>query len=117
MTALLIAIGGGVGAVARWGVATAIPKSHGGFPVGITVVNVVGSFALGLIVGSVAGGQILFATEPLTIGLLGGFTTFSTWMVDIEEAPRRRMRLATTLVPSVAGLLAAAAGIALGINR
>jgi len=117
MTALLIAIGGGIGALARWGVATAIPKSHGGFPVGITIVNVVGSFALGLVVGFVASGQILFATEGLTVGLLGGFTTFSTWMVDIEEAPRRRMRVATTLIPSVAGLLAAAVGVALGINR
>lgn len=113
---LFIAIGGGIGALARFGIATAIPKSEGGFPLGITLVNVIGSFALGLVAGAVDGGRVMIATEPFTAGLLGGFTTFSTWMVDIEEAPRKRVRFATTTIPIACGLLAAAAGLALGLS-
>ena len=111
MTPLLIGLGGGLGALARWGVASVFPKAENGFPLGITIVNVLGSFALGLVVGLVSSNGTLSATEPVTVGLLGGFTTFSTWMVDIEEAPNPRMRMATTVVPLILGLLAASAGI------
>jgi CrcB protein len=115
--ALLVAVGGGLGAVARWGIATWIPKADGGFPVGITIVNVVGSFLLGLVVGFVSVSQSLTATEPLTVGVLGGFTTFSTWMVDIDEAPSSRVEWAVATIPLLFGLMAAAAGLALGLNR
>jgi CrcB protein len=117
VTALLVAVGGGLGAVARWGIATWIPKAEGGFPVGITIVNAMGSFLLGLVVGLVSVSQTLTATEPLTIGILGGFTTFSTWMVDIDEAPSSRMEWAVVLIPLGLGLSAGAAGLALGLNR
>jgi fluoride exporter len=117
MTAILIALGGGLGAVARLGIATTIPKADDGFPVGITIVNVIGSFALGLLVGLSASDEILSATEPLTIGFLGGFTTFSTWMVDIDEAPTKRMGWAVALVPIALGLGAAATGMAVGLSR
>lgn len=113
MTALLIAIGGGLGAVARYGVASMIPRTRRGFPSGITIVNIVGSFLLGLVVGMVEAKDFALAIEPVTLGLLGGFTTFSTWMVDIDEARRRRMAVATVAVPLVAGLVAAAAGLGL----
>ncbi len=116
MTALLVAVGGGIGAVARWGVATWIPKAEGGFPVGITIVNVIGSFLLGLGVGLVSANQTLTATEPLTVGILGGFTTFSTWMVDIDEAPSSRVEWAVALIPLGLGLSGAAAGLALGLQ-
>jgi len=111
MTALLVAIGGGLGAVARFGIASMIPKTRRGFPSGITTVNVVGSFLLGLVVGLVEAEDIAPAIEPVTLGLLGGFTTFSTWMVDIDEAPRKRMAVAIVAVPLTAGLLSAAAGL------
>lgn len=113
MIPLLIALGGGFGAVARWAVASWFPKTEHGFPVGITIVNMVGSFLLGLVVGFVATNNAGIATEPLTIGFLGGFTTFSTWMVDIDEAPDRRMRWTVALVPTLLGLFAAAAGLGL----
>jgi CrcB protein len=110
---LLVALGGGLGAVARWAVASWFPKTDHGFPVGITIVNMVGSFLLGLVVGFAATNDVGIATEPLTIGILGGFTTFSTWMVDIDTAPDRRMRWMVALVPTILGLLTAAAGLAL----
>jgi CrcB protein len=116
MTTLMIALGGGLGALARWGIASVAPKTRRGFPTGITIVNVVGSFLLGLLVGFVAVNDLSVATEPLTVGLLGGFTTFSTWMIDIDEAPRRRMSLVVFAVPLALGLAAAAAGLAIGLN-
>jgi CrcB protein len=111
MTALLVAIGGGLGAVARFGIASMIPKTRLGFPSGITAVNVVGSFLLGFVVGVTEASEIALAVEPVTIGLLGGFTTFSTWMVDIDEAPRKRMAVAIVAIPLIAGLVAAGAGV------
>lgn len=116
MTAMLIALGGGLGAVARWGIAATVPRAADGFPLGITIVNVVGSFTLGLIVGLAASEQIVFATEPLTIGLLGGFTTFSTWMVDIDESSTTRMGWVVSVIPIVLGLAAAALGLWLGLG-
>jgi len=115
MTALLVALGGGVGALLRWGIASFLPKRGDGFPVGITVVNVVGSFLLGIVVGFTASDGIDVATAPITAGLLGGFTTFSTWMVDIEEAQSSRVSAAIVVVPLMLGLAAAAAGIAMGM--
>ncbi len=117
MTPLLIALGGGIGSLLRWGLASMIPKADDGFPVGITVVNIVGSFLLGLVVGLVASGLIHVATSPITIGVLGGFTTFSTWMVDLEEAPSKRMTAAIAVVPVVLGLMAAVAGLAIGMDN
>ena len=114
MTALLIVFGGGLGAAARSAVVTAIPGSDLDFPWAITIVNVFGSFALGTVVGLAGSGWTWFATEPFTVGVLGGFTTFSTWMVDIDEAPSKRMGLPTTVVPLFAGLLAATIGTVVG---
>jgi CrcB protein len=111
MTALLVAIGGGLGAVARFGIASMIPRTRLSFPFGITIVNVAGSFLLGVVVGVVDANDIALAIEPVTLGLLGGFTTFSTWMVDIDEAPTRRLAMAIVAIPLVAGLVAAAAGL------
>jgi CrcB protein len=117
MTTLLIALGGGLGALLRWGIASVFPKTELGFPSGITIVNVFGSFLLGFVVGFVVNHDVSIATEPVTVGLLGGFTTFSTWMVDIDEAPRRRTSMAIVVIPLILGLSAAAAGIALGLAQ
>lgn len=112
---LLIALGGGIGSLLRWGIASTIPRSSNGFPVGITVVNVVGSFLLAVLVGLALAGRIDAASVPITIGLLGGFTTFSTWMVDIEEAETTRMSVAVAVIPAVLGLAAAALGLIVGL--
>lgn len=117
MTSLMIALGGGLGALARLGIASLAPKTRRGFPTGITIVNVLGSFLLGFVVGFVAVNDVSMAAEPLTVGVLGGFTTFSTWMVDIDEAPRRRMSVVIVVVPLALGLAAAAAGLATGLAQ
>ena len=114
MIVFLVAIGGGAGAALRWVVTDGFGRSSDGFPVGTTLVNVVGSFALGLIVGYDAGVDTFIQTEPLTIGVLGGFTTFSTWMVDIHASDGPALSRKVVVVPLVFGLIAAGVGLAIG---
>lgn len=83
---LLVGAGGAMGAVARYG--TGILFGHigwSGFPFATMTANITGSFAMGLLIGwlALAGGDgqgnlRLF----LAIGLLGGFTTFSSFSLD-----------------------------------
>ena len=75
-----VAVGGGLGSVARYLLATAFPAGHG-FPWAIFVVNVSGCFCLGLLMV-----YLLEVWPPhrflrpfLAIGLIGGYTTFSTY--------------------------------------
>ena len=72
----LVAVGGAAGSLARWGVAEVVPG-----PAGTLVVNLSGSLLIGLLAGW------LFATHPrlrllLGVGVLGGYTTFSTHLLD-----------------------------------
>lgn len=78
----LVAAGGAVGAVARWGLAEALPPDPLAW--GTLTANTLGCFALGALLTT------LLALAPesrrwralLGVGLLGGFTTFSTAMLD-----------------------------------
>ena len=84
-TVLAIASGGALGAVGRHYAATAVMRWAGGsFPMGTLCVNVLGSAAMGLIagllIGSLEAGPALRGF--LTVGLLGGFTTFSTFSLE-----------------------------------
>ena len=82
---LAVAVGGAFGSVARYLVAIGSGKIFGtNFPWGILIINVTGSFLIGAFVG-------LFATKwdlPqavrifLTVGICGGYTTFSTFSLD-----------------------------------
>jgi CrcB protein len=82
---LIVFIGAGIGGVLRHGVNVGATRLFGfGFPYGTLIVNLVGSFVMGLFAG-------YFAFRPgisqhvrllLTTGLLGGFTTFSTFSLD-----------------------------------
>ncbi len=80
----LIAAGGAVGAVARHGVNTSVTHLVGhGFPWGTVIVNILGSFLMGVIIAKSAQMQITpeFKTM-LATGVLGAFTTFSTFSLD-----------------------------------
>jgi CrcB protein len=77
-----VAVLGGLGAVARYRVGAAVAARVGGdFPLGTLVVNLPGTLALGVLVGAAAATR---AELLLGIGFLGGYTTFSTWMVESE---------------------------------
>ena len=82
---LMVALGGAVGSLIRYFVAGTIqPAWWQGFPFGIFVVNITGGLIMGLITGLVA---LKLNMTPemrafLTTGVLGGYTTFSTFSLD-----------------------------------
>ena len=82
---LLIAIGGAAGAVARYSITGAIHNAWGGhFPYGTLMVNVMGSFALGVLYVLVEEKHWLGpeARALLAVGLLGALTTFSAFSLE-----------------------------------
>jgi CrcB protein len=78
---LLVAIGGALGACLRYLVILWVPTD--GFPWSTLSVNLIGSFALGIIIG-LSANQLIDekATLMIATGLLGAFTTMSTYSVD-----------------------------------
>jgi CrcB protein len=115
--ALLVAVGGGVGAAARFWVADTIrARRPTSFPWGTWVVNVAGSLVVGLATGFVV---FVGAGEPwrllLATGLCGGFTTFSTASVEtatLLQAGRVRTAVVQALSTLLVSVLAVAAGVA-----
>lgn len=116
MIPLWLALAGGLGAGARFvldGVLT--ERMHRGLPTATLVINVVGSFLLGLLTGCVGSPSVL--RTVIGVGLLGGFTTFSTASVELvrlvrAERPWAAVALASSML--VLCLLGAGAGFALG---
>ena len=77
-----IALGGGLGSVLRYLMVTRVDQWYaGGFPVGVLSVNALGSFLIGLVALQLTQQSYLQAElrTSLLVGLLGGFTTFSTF--------------------------------------
>ena len=114
-----VATGGALGAVARYVFAAQVSRMLGtGFPWGIFATNVVGSFLMGVLVEGFALHWNLSAEIRafLTVGILGGFTTFSSFSLDAALLLQRHDYLAAGayIVGSV-GLSVAAlfAGLAL----
>ncbi|HET6551850.1 MAG TPA: fluoride efflux transporter CrcB [Solirubrobacter sp.] len=110
-----VAVFGAVGALLRFEVSSAITKRHPSrFPYGTFAVNITGAFLLGLLTGAELSGKplLVFGT-----GLLGAYTTFSTWMVEAERLAEARewLHLILYLAGSMlAGLAAAGLGWILG---
>jgi len=117
---VLVAVGGALGAVARYTVSFLFGRVWPAFPWGTLVVNVVGSFLLGLLMGATASGRFLL--DPawrsfLGIGILGAFTTFSTLSYETVEAVRGGSpmhALGMVLANLVLGLLFCWIGLFLG---
>jgi len=83
---LVVAAGGALGAMARYGTVVAVGRltGIGGFPWGTVAVNLAGSLVLGLLIGALAHGLHLSqeARGLIVVGFLGAFTTFSTFSLD-----------------------------------
>ena len=83
---LAVAAGGALGAVGRYLVISAVGQIFGtAFPLGTIVVNVVGSFVLGALTEAMA---LVWSPSPelramIVVGVLGAFTTFSTFSLDV----------------------------------
>jgi CrcB protein len=119
---VVIAAGGVVGSLARYGVALAIGPWHTGqWPWATLVVNVLGCLAIGVIASSamVASGPDWL--RPLLVtGVLGGFTTFSAFALEtglLMDAGSELLAAMYVSVTMVAGLLAVRAGVAIGGSR
>src|SRR3712207_9049260 len=90
---LLAALGGAVGALGRWGVATALPHSPGGWPWATLLVNLTGCLALGALTA------VLTARSPeppwvrpfLAVGVLGGDTPDSAFAGEGRKLGERRV--------------------------
>lgn len=90
---IAVAAGGMVGAVCRYLVVIAATKVFGhGFPLGTLIVNVVGSFVMGVLVELMALGWNVSQEVRLflMVGLLGSFTTFSTFSLDFYTLYERQ---------------------------
>mgnify|MGYP001239268888 CR=1 FL=1 len=117
-TAVCVALGGALGALARYGLSLALGEpGAGAFPAATFAANVAGSLLIGLLGGYLASRPLSEALrEFLGTGVLGGFTTLSAFGVEtvrLAEAGHARMALIYAGASVAAGLGAAAAGYAL----
>jgi CrcB protein len=110
---VLAAACGGIGAATRYLVDIAVARVAGTrFPWGVLVINVTGSLLLGLVVGMLPGAALIVGG-----GFLGGYTTFSTAMIDVISLWRDGERRAAVF--DAVGMLVlslAAAVLGLGIS-
>jgi CrcB protein len=112
-----IAAGGALGTLARYGIERAVATDALGFPWATLWVNVIGSFVLGVVVTLVTerwpGDRWL---RPLVaVGFCGGFTTFSTFAVEIDQRIRHG-HTTTALIYLAASLLAGSGAALAGIT-
>jgi CrcB protein len=113
---LAVAAGGAIGSVGRYLFAGWVMRAvgaPGGFPWGTLAVNVVGGFVMGLIVELLArrGGVAEEVRAFLAVGVMGGFTTFSSFSLEVVllwqrgDAAQAAAYIAASVVFAVGGLL------------
>nr|WP_024127041.1 fluoride efflux transporter CrcB [Streptomyces sp. F8]AHE39762.1 Camphor resistance protein [Streptomyces sp. F8] len=112
---MVIALGGALGAVARFAASQVWPTAANSFPFTTLAVNAVGCLVIGVFLVAVTE---IFSAHPLLrpffgTGVLGGFTTFSTYCVDIERLVTNE-RAGIALIYLAATALAAVAAVTLG---
>jgi CrcB protein len=120
MLVLLVTLAAGLGAVARYVLDLTVQhRTRAAFPLGTLLVNVTGSFLLGLVTGLVTHHGLPRApTLIVGTGFAGGYTTLSTWawetlaLAGTGDLPRAG---ANAVLSIGAGLAAAAAGLALAL--
>ena len=124
MSWMAVAFGGALGSLARHGVNHIVQARWltGRFPVGTAVVNLVGCLVIGLLAGLLASDRLSLrdtTRQFIFVGVLGGFTTFSTFGLDTLTLVRggSTMSAALNVVLQVIGGLAAVwVGYAIGIK-
>jgi CrcB protein len=114
---LLVGIGGALGAMARYGFGKLVGVLANGFPIATFLVNILGSIAMGLLVGMLAKTTPQFQHEIrlfVAVGIFGGFTTFSSFSLDaITLFERGDYLLAAIYI--VGSVLLCIAGLMMGL--
>lgn len=123
MTWIAVGLGGALGSMARHAVNMVVSRFPGhAVPTATAVVNIVGCVVIGVLAGAVAGGRLHM---PLTIrafvfvGILGGFTTFSTFGLDtltLAHEGRPMAAAANVAVQVGLGLAAVFTGYAVAVR-
>jgi CrcB protein len=118
--AVAVALAAGLGAVLRYLVDQLVyQRLRGDFPFGTVVVNISGSFVLGLVTGLAAHHGLPHApTVIIGSGFAGGYTTLSTWAwetVTLAESGEVLESTSNVLGSFAGGLAAAAAGLGLAL--
>ncbi len=110
MNLVYVALGGALGSVLRYLISASTQSffDHR-FPYGVLIVNLIGSFLIGLAWGFFEGRELQFALKAfLFVGLFGGFTTFSTFAFDgfflIKEG-EIKLFLLNFLISNIGGVL------------
>ena len=116
MAYLLAALGGALGALARWGTGLALPRPDDGWPWATLLVNLTGCLLMGVLVGVLARRhpEPVWARPFLAVGVLGGYTTYSAFAmetVELTDAGAAALAVGYVLVSVLGGVLAVAAGV------
>jgi fluoride exporter len=112
---LVVGAGGALGALARWAVGLAFPHPAGAFPWSTFAINVLGCLLMGVLIVEIT--EVRRA-HPLVrpfagTGVLGGFTTFSTYATDTDQLVAAG-RITTALLYAGATLVVAVVAVAAG---
>jgi CrcB protein len=115
---LWVALGGALGSAGRYGVVRGVAGLVGdGWPLGVLVVNVLGSFAAGILVALLS--RKLAGADQLQLflitGFLGGFTTFSAFSLDVMHLMQRGEN-ATAVVYALASVLLSVVAVFAGLG-
>lgn len=114
---IAIALGGALGALARYATNEAVRGLCEGFPLATFAINVVGCFAFGLCYAMHAGSWPAPLTAAVFVGFLGAFTTFSTFAfetLDLLQQGKTIAALANALLQNGLGVLGVFLGLAAG---
>lgn len=118
MTWVLVAAAGAAGAICRYAIVLAVGARP--FPAATLVINVAGSFLLGLVLTmGVMGRLSAQATTAIAVGFLGAFTTYSTFsweLFDLGRTDRLPAAVVYLALSAAAGVAAAGIGYRLGLN-
>ena len=118
-----ILVGGALGSAARHGVNVAVSRwLESGAPYATAAVNLIGSLVIGILAGALAAQRLSMTTTVrafVFVGLLGGFTTFSSFMLDtltLSEAGSTTAMIGNLLGQVVVGVLLVYAGYHIGLR-
>ena len=116
---LAIGLGSGIGGILRYLVSLMMTSKSSGFPLGTLTVNIIGSLLIGIVYGYAAKGLLpdewkLF----LAVGILGGFTTFSSFSYETVNMIRNQQMMYALIYVTLSVLAGiAATGIGLWMSK